>query len=102
MHRHSTRGFTLVEVLVALGILPVEVLGTDNAWADITPASDVEISIAFDAENAEPNMPLKIVLTINGQVRHLDGKLKAITASEIRQLRLGTLFDLCLHKALSA
>jgi aconitate hydratase len=86
--------------LVALGVLPIQIEGADEPWVGIGPTSDVTVSVAFDPAAAAPRMPVSVELTVDGERRLLPARLLATTASEIAQLRRGTMFALCLDDAL--
>jgi len=60
----------------------------------------VTVSVAFDPAAAAPRMPVSVELTVDGERRLLPARLLATTASEIAQLRRGTMFALCLDDAL--
>jgi len=87
--------------LVALGILPIVVLGDEDPWAMVGPGSDVSLSVAVDAAVVAPMMPLVVHCTIDGQARAWPARLQVTTPSEVAQLRQGTLFDLCLRDVLA-
>jgi aconitate hydratase len=86
--------------LVALGVLPIQIEGADDPWVGIGPTSDVTVSVAFDPAAAAPRMPVSVELTVDGERRLLPARLLATTASEVAQLRRGTMFALCLDDAL--
>jgi hypothetical protein len=58
------------------------------------------MTAAVDTKAVTGNMPVMVLLRVDGQARTFSARLLTATNSEIAQLRTGTLFDICLRDAL--
>jgi hypothetical protein len=79
--------------------VPIEIEGAEDPWEGIGPTSEVSLPVEL-SNNAQPNSPVGVLLSLDGQARSLQGRLRTTTPSEHHQLRAGTMFEACLSEAL--
>ena len=88
--------------LVALGILPIQIDSDEDPWAGCGEAKSVSVSFEIEPASVRPGQPIDVELQLDGQLRRLAGTLKVLTASELNQLRTGSLFTRSLRQVLAA